>query len=440
MRSSPIAGFARVDTLDGLIEGLPLLARMPRPGKEGGRRAAVGVITTTGGGATMVVDPLSVRGVAIEPPSAETLKRLAAAGIDVKPARIVDVTLAGTRYDVMKAALDILTTAPEYDLVLAVIGSSARFHPELAVKPIVDSAGAAKPIAACLVPDAPGRAGHAGRGRGAELPHARKLRRCDRRRAAAACAARLQGFVMAGLVPAIHASTQSTRQDVDARHKAGHDESRGRLLDEFDAGTLLERFGIPRAPAVALDAALTRAPALPFPYPVAVKALSAEIAHKTEAGGVVLGVADGGELMAAIRQIRANLAQQRTLTRLRRVLVQPMVVGVGEALLGYRLDPAAGPLVMVAAGGVFTEIYRDRSLRIAPVDLATAREMIAEVRGFALLKGFRGMPKGDLDALAQAIVALSKLADEPSIVEAEINPMIVQTDGVVAVDALVKLA
>ena len=73
----------------------------------------------------------------------------------MKPARIVDVTLAGARYDVMKAALDILTTAPEYDLILPVIGSSARFHPELAVKPIVDSAGAAKPLAACLVPDAP---------------------------------------------------------------------------------------------------------------------------------------------------------------------------------------------------------------------------------------------------------------------------------------------
>jgi acyl-CoA synthetase (NDP forming) len=122
----------------------------------GGRRANVGVITTTGGGATMVVDPLSTAGVAVTQPSAETLARFKAAGIDVKPARIVDVTLAGTRYDVMKAALDILTTAPEYDLIVPVIGSSARFHPELAVKPIVDSANAKKPIAACLVPDAPG--------------------------------------------------------------------------------------------------------------------------------------------------------------------------------------------------------------------------------------------------------------------------------------------
>ena len=78
-----------------------------------------------------------------------------------------------------------------------------------------------------------------------------------------------------------------------------------------------------------------------------------------------------------------------------------MVAGIGEALIGYRVDPAAGPLVMVAAGGILTEIYRDRSLRLAPVDLAIAKEMIAEVRGFAALAGFRGRPKGDLDALAR---------------------------------------
>ena len=162
------------------------------------------------------------------------------------------------------------------------------------------------------------------------------------------------------------------------------------MLDELDAGTLLERLGIPRAPAVVLDADITRAPALPFAYPVVVKALSAEIAHKTEAGGVVLNVADGAALLAAIKQIRANVAQRRPNTRVLRVLVQPMVAGVGEALVGYRVDPDVGPLVMVAAGGILTEIYRDRSLRLAPVDLATAQEMIAEVRG---LQGARRLPR-----------------------------------------------
>jgi acetate---CoA ligase (ADP-forming) len=117
------------------------------------------------------------------------------------------------------------------------------------------------------------------------------------------------------------------------------------------------------------------------------------------------------------------------------------VLGLGEVLIGYRVDRDVGPLVMVAAGGVFTEIYRDRSLRLAPVDLATAHEMIANVRGLVPLTGYRGLPAGDLAALAQAIVALSGLAvmDGPAILEAEINPLIVQPAGVVAVDALVRL-
>jgi hypothetical protein len=123
--------------------------------------------------------------------------------------------------------------------------------------------------------------------------------------------------------------------------------------------------------------------------------------------------------------------------------VQPMVSGLGEVLIGYRVDRDVGPLVLVAAGGVFTEIYRDRSLRLAPVDLTTAHEMIAQVRGLAPLTGYRGLPAGDLAALAQAIVALSRLAvaDGPAVLEAEINPMIVRPAGlgVVAVDALVKL-
>jgi len=428
-------GIARVTTLDGLIEGLPLLMRVP---VRTSRRGTVGVITTTGGGATMVVDPLSVQGVAITQPSADTLARFATAGIDVKPARIVDVTLAGARYDVMKAALDILTTAPEYDLILPVIGSSARFHPELAVKPIVDCAGAAKPLAACLVPDAPAALAMLSE---AGVPCFRTPEACADAVAAALRrrAPRAPSPSWPGSSRPSTSSMQSMRQDVDARHKAGHDETRGRMLDELDAGTLMERYGIPRVPAVVVDAGITHAPALPFPYPVVVKALSAEIAHKTEAGGVVLNVADGDALLKAIKQIRANVAQAMPNTSVPRVLVQPMIKGIGEALIGYRVDPAAGPLVMVAAGGILTEIYRDRALRLAPVDLATAKEMIAEVRGFAALAGFRGRPKGDLGALADAVVAMSRLAGEPSVSEAEINPVIVRTDGVVAVDALVKL-
>ena len=168
--------------------------------------------------------------------------------------------------------------------------------------------------------------------------------------------------------------------------------------------------------------------------------LSAEIAHKTDVGGVVLKVADGAALVAAIRSIRSAVAERAPGKRVERVLVQQMVSGLGEALIGYRVDRDVGPIVLVAAGGVLTEIAHDRALRLAPVDLATAQEMVAEVRGLIPLTGYRGKPKGDLDALAQAIVSLSRLAEDPAIAEAEINPLIVMQTGVVAVDALVRLA
>jgi acyl-CoA synthetase (NDP forming) len=415
-------GIARVDTLDGLIEGLPLLARVPARvtvSAAGARQPRVGVVTTTAGGATMVVDPLAVRGVGIDPPSAATLARLAAAGIAVKPARLVDLTLAGTRYESMKAALDILVTAPEFDLVLAVVGSSARFHPDLAVKPIIDCAGAAKPIAAYLVPDAPAALAALSR---AGVPNFRTPEACAD--AIAAALGRRVPRVLAA--PARPAGT-----------------GEGRWLDELQTYDRLDRLGIAHAPAIAIEAQVTRAPALPFPYPVAVKALAAGIAHKTDIGGVVLAVPDGDRLLAAIRQIRTSIAERQPGTTVDRVLVQPMVSGLAEVLVGYRVDRDVGPLVMVAAGGVFTEIYRDRALRLAPVDLDTAHEMIAEVRGLTRLTGYRGLPVGDIAALAQAIVALSGLAvmDGPAILEAEINPLIVRSAGlgVVAVDALVKL-
>jgi acyl-CoA synthetase (NDP forming) len=470
-------GIARVETLDGLIEGLPLLKRVPAA--TAARRMAVGVVTTTGGGATTAIDPLAMRGITITQPSNETLARLKAAGIDIKPARLVDLTLTGTRYDVMKAALDILTTAPELDLVLCVVGSSARFYPELAVRPIVDSVDAKKPIAAYIVPEAPQALAMLSR---AGVPSFHTPEACAdaiaaalRRRMPVALPAERDrktsvATSRATSSPPPH-SASKTRVNALMRgegqgggqqapdspsapspplpRKRGREQaesaatavaSSARLIDELEAYELLSKHSLTCAPSLALDANLTAAPTLPFAYPVVVKALSAELTHKSDAGGVMLNVADGAALVAACRRIRDNVAARGL--AITRVLVQPMISGVGEVLIGYRVHPDVGPLIMVAMGGIFTEIYRDRSLRLAPVDLAVAHEMIEDVRGLATLKGFRGKPKGDLDALAQAIVSLSQLADNPAIIEAEINPLIVRAagEGVLAVDAVVRLA
>jgi acyl-CoA synthetase (NDP forming) len=405
-------GIARVESLEGLLEALPLVRRTPiRP--VGARPPRVAVVTTTAGGAIMVVDPLAMRGVEIAQPEPETFARLSAKGIDVTPARIVDLTVAGARYDIYKAALDVLTTAPEFDMVLAVVGPSARFYPEQAVKPIIDSANAAKPIAAFLVPEAP-------------------------EALAQLSAAGVPGFrTPEAAADAIAAALMRRAPKPAAPAPTGSGD--GRVLDELAAYTLLDTLGVPRSPAVALETTVTQAPALPFGYPVAVKVLSADIPHKTEAGGVALNIRDGDALLAAIKQMRETVTSRTGVTP-DRVLVAPMTAGIGEALVGYRVDREVGPLVMVAAGGVMTEIYRDRALRLAPVDVPTAHSMIDEVKAFATLKGFRGKPKGDLDALANAIVALSQLAlrNDPAVAEAEVNPLIVKADGVVAVDALIR--
>jgi acyl-CoA synthetase (NDP forming) len=400
-------GIARVESLSALLEGLPLLRRVP-PRREQ-RTPRVAVITTTAGGAAMVVDPLASRGIEVGPPSEDTYARFDAAGIKVSRSRLIDLTLAGTRYEVMKAALHILTTAPEFDLVVTVVGSSARFYPDLAVRPIIDSAGAAKPIATFLVPEAP-------RAR-AELGKAGVAVFYTPEACADAVAAALSRRSPRPRPPACVRPAQ-----LDA----------GRSLDELEAYGVLDRLGVPRAPSVALDIDAPP-PALPFPYPVVVKGLAAEVSHKSDIGGVALGIANAPALTAAMAAMRARLPQAR------RVLVQPMIPGIGEVLIGYRVDPDAGPLVMLAAGGIFTEIYRDRSLRLAPVDGRTARDMIAEVRGLQVLTGYRGRPAGDLAALERAVVALSQLAADATVIEAEINPLIVRTDGVVAVDAVVRL-
>jgi hypothetical protein len=125
------------------------------------------------------------------------------------------------------------------------------------------------------------------------------------------------------------------------------------------------------------------------------------------------------------------------------ILVQPMEKGLAEAILGYRRDAQVGPVVVLGIGGVLAEIYRDFAVRLAPVSVEEAARMVEEVKGLAVIRGYRGLPHGDTAALARAVAAFSQLAAlEPRVSEAEINPLIVKAEGlgVVAVDGLLVLA
>jgi acyl-CoA synthetase (NDP forming) len=287
------------------------------------------------------------------------------------------------------------------------------------VQPLIDCAGSAKPLAAFVVPDAPEALAKL---TAAGVSNFRTPESC------------------ADVIAAAFARRKPRASPVSARSATGQ----GRLLDELEAYALLDRLGVPHAPAVAVDANSAILSALNIPYPVAAKILSDQIAHKSDMGGVVLDVADEKQLARAMAQIRKNAEKHAPAIAADRILLQQMVKGIGEVLVGYRIDAQVGPMVMLAAGGVLTEIYRDRSLRLAPVDLDTAKEMIGEVKALQALAGYRGRPRGDLHALASAIMALSELAriDNPVVAEAEINPLLVREEGagVVAVDALVRLA
>jgi acetate---CoA ligase (ADP-forming) len=406
-------GIARVDTFEALLEGQHLARAVDSVSD---RKPRVGVLSTTGGGGAMVVDCLAMRGAQLPGPSRQTISRLAEIGVQTGPGALIDLTLAGTRYDVMKGALDIVLAAPEFDVVVAVPGSSARFHPDLAIKPIVECAGADKPLAAFVVPAA---------------PDALRLLREN------AVSAFRTPEACADAIVALFGRREPKARPRRARPVTGQSE----LLDEASSYAVLRDLGV-RAAQHAVVAADDLPGELPVPGPVAVKLLSADVPHKSDIGGVVLGVTDAAGLRDAVDTIRRDVGARAPEIPVDSLLVQTMAHGLGEALVGVRRDEHAGPIVVLAAGGMLAELYRDRSVRTAPVDLPTARGMVAEVVAFRALTGYRGGRRGDVEALAHAVVAMSELADAPgpTVLEAEVNPLLIlpEGEGVVAVDALVR--
>ena len=360
-------GIVRVDLLETLLEIAPLLAGRVPPQLQ--RAGKVTVVTTTGGGAASVVDRLGMRGVELAAP-------------------IMDLTMAASGEGYGEALVKAAQT--DCDAVVACVGSSAQFHPQLAVDPIIKGPKT-RPIVTFFTPQAD---------RSLALAAAAGIAAF---RTPEACADALAGFL------SWRAPRTPPALAVPADLPA-------------NAFELFAALGIPVAPwAIAEAPDFVHAVA----YPVALKRLEA---HKTERGGVVLGVGDQAQLVKKAQALGAK-----------RLLVQRMESGLAEAIVGYRDDPVVGPIVLVGAGGVMTELYRDYVLRMAPVSETEAAEMIEQVKGLAALRGYRNLPRGDVQALARAVSAVSTLCllEGKPVREAEINPLIVKADGVVAVDALV---
>jgi acetyl coenzyme A synthetase (ADP forming)-like protein len=208
-------------------------------------------------------------------------------------------------------------------------------------------------------------------------------------------------------------------------------------LGLLEGAPLLAVYGIDVVPA-----RLARSPAeaaevtRSLGAPVAIKIVSPDITHKTEVGGVVLGLDSPEAAARATDAMLARIARSRPQARLDGVLVQPMAGGdTAELLLGMVRDPQFGPLVMLGFGGIFVEILGDTATRLAPVSKAEARAMLAELRMAPALQGCRGRPAADLDALADTVSRFSQLAFEvPSLLELEINPLLAGSAGARALD------
>lgn len=207
-------------------------------------------------------------------------------------------------------------------------------------------------------------------------------------------------------------------------------------LSEHESMEILRSYGVPVTREVEVSQPAQLAAALKeIGYPLVMKASSAEILHKTEAGLVRLDVRNEKEAYAAFQDILTRMEGKEKV-----VLVQEMVQSRRELMAGMIRDPQFGPSAMFGLGGIFAEILQDVSFRVAPLETEDAMEMMGEIRASRILGGVRGLPPADVEKLSEILVSLGRIGlDNPWIQEIDINPIVLAGKDPVAVDALVVL-
>lgn len=418
-------GVIRAETFADLLD-IPFALASGRP--MNGHRVAI--LTSTGGAGTLIADNLGMSGLETPAPGPETAEKLRnldigdQAVLDRNP---IDLTLAGLQPELMRSAIGILLDSDDYDAVVSVVGSSGVAQPHLMADAIRDSlASSEKPVLAYISPHAPAAAQRINGSGGVAFT------------APESCASALRALLMRtkssppgepGVAPsAAEGSTQALPSGP---------------LDEARSKRLYASFGIPvtreRVVKNALEAAQA---ARELGGHVALKVLSERIPHKSEVGGVALHQSSD-TVGDCLERMRDNVGGHVGFTP-ESFLVQEMVTGGQELILGFHRDPQLGPALLLGMGGVTAELFQDTTLRLLPVSEDQAREMLSELKTYPLLDGFRGMPKADVDAAARCIAAFSKMAMAlgERLVEAEINPLLVRPagHGVVALDGLTIVA
>lgn len=426
------AGAVLVEDYEALLETAAFLAKAPPPRADG-----VAVVSTSGGAAIMAADKAEPRGVPLPQPGADAQAVLDARIPEFGSARNpVDITAQVLNDpDSLRACAGALFADPAYGAVVLPNGYAYDFAtPRFALLgELAEQHG--KP--ACVVwltewLEGPGA-------REAEAnPRVGLFRSMDR------CFAALAAWHGRGRrqrAPGqASAAARLSPPDSASRAAALLDAAAGTTLTERKAKSVLAAYGVPvvgeRLVADA-EAAVAAAEALGFP--AVLKVESPDLPHKTEAGVIRLGLEDAAAVREGFAAVMANAARVYPPPRVNGVLVQPMVPPGLEMVVGARLDPLFGPMVVVGLGGILVELLRDSAIALAPVGEDEARAMLRRLKGYKLLEGFRGLPPVDQGRLVDIIRRVSELAADgrDRIAEIDVNPLICAGERQVAVDALI---
>jgi len=419
-------GVIRAQTFADLLD---IPAALSTGRKLRGNRIAI--LTSTGGAGTLVSDDLGIADFDTPAPddaTASALRALNSGSEAVLDRNPIDVTLAGLRPDLLRGAINALLASPTYDALVIVVGSSSLAKPELMAGAIQECLpNSDKPVFAYVSPHAPA-VGKLLTERGVPAYAAAES-------ITAACSAMRHASEFKSLV------SDASKHEV----KSLHDLPSG-SLNEAQAKQLFTKFGVPCAAERTVQTPeQAEAAATELGGRVVLKILSSEITHKSDVGGVAVGVTP--ETMAA--RIASMTAEVKSNTGKlpEGFLVQEMVTGGTELILGMHRD-SLGTAILLGMGGVTAELFKDTTMRLLPAKGGLTREealsMAKDLKTWPLLDGFRGRPKADIDALVDAVVAFSHMAAQlgERLIEAEINPVFVlpKGKGVKAADGVVVLA
>jgi acetyl coenzyme A synthetase (ADP forming)-like protein len=419
------AGVIRVDTMEEFFDVAQVLSSQPVPS---GRRVAI--IGNAGGPGILAADACDAAGLEVpelSPPTQEALRAFLPAAAAVQ--NPVDMVASASAAD-YERTIRLALADPGIDALLVTFVPTLVTAPgEVASAVAAATTDAAKPVAATFVGMSVSPLGDTGsRVPSFSFPEpavralARACRYGEWRQKDPGAPPRFPDLDMA-------AARAVVRRALDA-------EPEGRWLAPHDAAELLRAYGVP---VIAAEAASTPDEAVAaagrIGFPVALKAGAADILHKTELGGVKLGLASGDEVRAAFSEMWTSLGES-----MGGVVVQAMAEPGAEVIVGVVHDRSFGPLVMFGTGGTTVELFGDRAFRILPLTRADASELVRGVRGSPLLFGFRGAAVADVDGVEDLLLRVARLADDfPELAEMDLNPVIASPKGVVAVDAKVRV-